>query len=153
VVSIGMFEHVGPANYATFFRCVHRCLASDGLFLLHTIGGPRSVQATDRWIGTYIFPDSLLPSAAQITQAAEGLFVLEDWHNFGADYDRTLVAWARNFERAWPALRNRFDERFRRMWRYYLLTSAGTFRARRTQLWQIVFSKRGLEGGYRRCGT
>src|SRR5262249_31476580 len=144
IVSIGMFEHVGARNYTTYFRCVHRCLAMDGLFLLHTIGGPRSFRATDPWIGTYIFPDSLLPSAAQITRASEGLFVVEDWHNFGADYDRTLQAWARNFEQAWPSLRSRFDERFHRTWRYYLLTSAGTFRARRSHLWQIVLTQRGL---------
>jgi cyclopropane-fatty-acyl-phospholipid synthase len=104
-------------------------------------------------MGTYIFPDSLLPSVAQITRASEGLFVREDWHNFGADYGRTLMAWARNFEDAWPALRRYLDDRFRRMWRYHLLTSAGAFRERWSQLWQTIFSKRGPEGGYRRCGT
>ena len=153
VVSVGMFEHVGDRNHAHFFRCVDRCLADEGLFLLHTIGASRSFHAADPWMGTYIFPDALLPSAVQITRAAEGVFVIEDWHNFGADYDRTLLAWARNFEQTWPALRTDYDERFRRMWRYYLLTSAGTFRARHSHLWQIVLSKRGVRGGYLRCGT
>jgi len=97
----------------------------------------------------YIFTNSMLPSARQICAAAEGLHVIEDWHNFGADYDKTLMAWHENFEKAWPTLRERYDERFRRMWRYYLLTCAATFRVRRNQLWQIVLSPKGVEGGYR----
>jgi cyclopropane-fatty-acyl-phospholipid synthase len=153
VISIGMFEHVGPANYGTFFATIRRLLAPDGLFLLHSIGGLRSEQSIDRWIDRHIFPNAVLPSASQITRASEGLFVLEDWHNFGADYERTLMAWHANFEAVWPALRAQHDERFRRMWRYYLLTCAGTFRARRNQLWQLVLSPRGVRGGYRRVAA
>ena len=146
--SLGMFEHVGVKNYRTYFEVARRCLGDDGLFLLHTIGTNRSVHHTDPWIGKYIFPNSMLPSAAQITQASEGLFVLEDWHNFGADYDRTLQAWRANVERAWPALDARYDERFRRMWRFYLAGSMATFRARHSQLWQLVLSPKGVPGGY-----
>lgn len=153
IVSIGMFEHVGVRNYRTYFERVRRCLAADGLFLLHSIGGLRPTHTADPWIGKYIFPNSMLPSASQIHRAAEGLFVVEDWHNFGADYDKTLMAWWRNFDAAWPTLRQRYDERFYRMWRYYLLTCAGSFRARSNQLWQIVFSPRGVAGGYRRLGN
>ncbi len=148
VFSIGMFEHVGVANYRRYFELVRDCLRDDGLFLLHTIGSDESVHTMDSWIGKYIFPNSMLPSAAQITAALEDLFVIEDWHNFGTDYDRTLTAWRDNVERAWPALGERYDERFRRMWRYYLSTSMASFRARRSQLWQIVLSPRGLRGGY-----
>jgi cyclopropane-fatty-acyl-phospholipid synthase len=148
VFSIGMFEHVGVANYRRYFELVRSCLADDGLFLLHTIGSDESVHANDPWIGKYIFPNSMLPSAAQITAAVEDLFIIEDWHNFGADYDRTLIAWRDNVERAWPVLGERYDERFRRMWRYYLSISMASFRARRSQLWQIVLSPRGLRGGY-----
>jgi cyclopropane-fatty-acyl-phospholipid synthase len=150
VVSIGMFEHVGPANYRTFFEVAASALDPCGLFLLHTIGNSTSQQTADPWIARYIFPGSVLPSAAQITRACEGLFVLEDWHNFGPDYDRTLVAWHERFERAWPQLAARYSDRFRRLWRYYLLTCAGTFRARQNHLWQLVLSPRGLTGGYRR---
>jgi cyclopropane-fatty-acyl-phospholipid synthase len=149
IFSIGMFEHVGYKNYGTFFDVVRRCLKPDGLMVLHTIGGNRSTRRTDPWIATYIFPNSMLPSAAQITAAAEGRFVLEDWHSFGADYDRTLMAWHRNFENAWPELSDRYGERFHRMWRYYLLSCAGSFRARKNQLWQIVLSPKGVPGGYR----
>jgi cyclopropane-fatty-acyl-phospholipid synthase len=152
ILSLGMFEHVGVKNYRTFMEVARRLLPDDGLFLLHTIGGNRSVRRTEPWIDRYIFPDSMLPSPVQVTRAIEGLFVLEDWHNFGADYDRTLMAWHRRFEAAWPELAERYDERFRRMWRYYLLSCAGSFRARRNQLWQIVLAPRGVPGGYLRAG-
>ena len=148
VFSIGMFEHVGVKNYRAYFDVVHRCLPPQGLFLLHSIGANRSVTYTDPWIARYIFPNSMLPSAAQITQALEGLFVLEDWHNFGTDYDRTLQAWRDNVEHAWSALPTRYDERFRRMWRFYLGASMATFRSRHSQLWQLVLSKGGVNGGY-----
>ena len=148
IVSIGMFEHVGVRNYATYFDVARRCLAPDGLFLLHTIGANTSRTHTDPWIAKYIFPNSMLPSAAQITRALEGRFVIEDWHNFGADYDRTLQAWRDNIEQAWPRLPARYDERFRRMWRYYLAGSMACFRARLIQLWQIVLSPGGVPGGY-----
>lgn len=151
--SLGMFEHVGVKNYRQYFQVVRRCLhdggaGRSGLFLLHTIGNNVSVKRTDPWIARYIFPNSMLPSAAQIAQASEGQFVIEDWHGFGIDYDRTLQAWRDNIERAWPALPKRYDERFRRMWRYYLAASMATFRTRRAQLWQVVMSPRGVHGGY-----
>ena len=151
--SIGMFEHVGVKNYRAYFEVARRCLPDDGLFLLHTIAGNVSAHRTDAWIGKYIFPNSMLPSAVQIAQGCEGLFVVEDWHNFGTDYDRTLQAWRENVEAAWnapdkSALAARYDERFRRMWRFYLAASMATFRSRRSQLWQIVLSPRGVPGGY-----
>lgn len=148
VFSVGMFEHVGVRNYRAYFETVHRCLRPHGLTLLHTIGTNRSTDRTDPWIERYIFPNSMLPSAAQITAASEGLFVHEDWHNFGADYDRTLQAWRRNIEAAWSRLPARYDERFRRMWRYYLHASMAAFRSRNAQLWQLVLSRDGVPGGY-----
>lgn len=148
IVSIGMFEHVGSRNYRTYMEVVHRCLKTDGLFLLHTIGRNTSVNSTDAWIKKYIFPNSMLPSAKQITSAAEGLLVLEDWHSFGQYYDKTLMAWRDNFTKNWGKIKDAYDERFYRMWTYYLLLCAGSFRSRRNQLWQIVFSKRGIKGGY-----
>ncbi|MBB5016028.1 cyclopropane fatty acyl phospholipid synthase [Rehaibacterium terrae] len=146
--SIGMFEHVGVRNYVTYFDVVRRCLPPDGLFLLHTIGTERSTRHTDPWIARYIFPNSMLPSAAQIARAVEGRFVIEDWHNFGPDYDRTLQAWRANIEAAWDRLPPRYDERFRRMWRYYLASAMALFRCRRGQLWQLALSPEGVAGGY-----
>jgi cyclopropane-fatty-acyl-phospholipid synthase len=148
IVSVGMFEHVGFKNYAVYCDVARRCLVPDGLFLLHTIGANTSRNHTDPWIAKYIFPNSMLPSAAQLTAALEGRFVIEDWHNFGADYDLTLQAWRDNIEAAWPQLPVRYDERFRRMWRYYLAGSMASFRARLIQLWQLVLSPRGVPGGY-----
>ncbi len=148
IVSIGMFEHVGSRNYRTFMTVVRRCLKSDGLFLLHTIGRNRSGHSTDKWLRKYIFPNSMLPSAAQITSAGEGVMVLEDWHSFGTHYDKTLMAWHHNFATNWDRIKTMYDKRFFRMWTYYLLSCAGSFRSRRNQLWQIVFSKKGVRGGY-----
>jgi cyclopropane-fatty-acyl-phospholipid synthase len=148
IFSIGMFEHVGVKNYRAYFEAVRRCLPADGLSVLHSIGNNESTVCTDAWIEKYIFPNSMLPSAAQIATAVEGLFVIEDWHNFGADYERTLRAWSDNIERAWPTLDARYDERFRRMWRYYLAASIAVFHTRQAQLWQIVLSPEGVRGGY-----
>lgn len=148
ILSIGMFEHVGVKNYPIFMQTVKRCLVPDGRFLLHTIGRSSSAARNDPWIERYIFPNSMLPSAKQITTAAEGHFVLEDWHAFGQHYDRTLMAWHANFNEAWSDLKAHYDERFYRMWTFYLLTSAGSFRARANQLWQVLFSFNGIEGSY-----
>ncbi|MBI2052461.1 MAG: cyclopropane fatty acyl phospholipid synthase [Candidatus Sungbacteria bacterium] len=148
VVSLGMFEHVGYKNYRTYMEIMRRCLKDGGFFLLHTIGGNVSTKTTDPWISKYIFPNSMLPSIKQIGKSIEGLFVMEDWHNFGADYDKTLMAWYENFENNWNAIKSNYDERFYRMWKYYLLMCAGSFRTRKNQLWQIVLSKKGALGGY-----
>lgn len=148
IVSIGMFEHVYHKNYRDYMHIVHRCLRNDGIFLLHTIGNNESTFSVDPWIGKYIFPNSLIPSMTQISESIENLFVIEDWHNFGPDYDRTLMSWFDNFHRNWEDLRKLYDDRFYRMWKYYLLSCAGTFRARCLQVWQIVLSKDGIPGGY-----
>jgi cyclopropane-fatty-acyl-phospholipid synthase len=149
VLSLGMFEHVGYKNHDRFMQVVRGLLTDDGLFLLHTIGGTESGARLEPWTERYIFPNSMSPSAAQISAAIERKFVVEDWHSFGADYDTTLMHWYRNVEEHWPELRDRYDERFHRMWRFFLLSSAGGFRARKGQLWQIVLSPRGVPGGYR----
>lgn len=143
IVSVGMFEHVGQRNYREFMEVVHRCLDGDGIFLLHTIGSNESSVNCDPWINKYIFPNGMLPSVAQIGRAAEGLLTMEDWHNLGPHYDRTLMAWNENFQKAWDRLKGKYDEEFKRMWEYYLLSCAGAFRARSIQVWQIVFTKSG----------
>lgn len=149
VVSLGMFEHVGYKNYATYMDVVRRVLVDDGLFLLHTIGRNWAAYSNDPWIDRYIFPNSMLPSIEQLGRAIGKRFVMEDWHNFGTDYDKTLQTWYANFERGWQEIQGTYSERFHRMWRFYLLSSAATFRSRRNQLWQIVLSKKRPQG-YRR---
>jgi cyclopropane-fatty-acyl-phospholipid synthase len=149
IVSVGMIEHVGYKNYREYFEVADSNLKDDGLFLLHTIGEVRSTKSTDAWTHKYIFPNGMLPSIAQLAKVVEGLFVIEDLHNFGADYDKTLMAWYENFNAGWNQLKDKYGERFYRMWKYFLLSSAGAFRARnKNQLWQIVLSKYGVSGGY-----
>lgn len=149
VVSLGMFEHVGHKNYRVYMEKVEEVLKDDGLFLLHTIGSKKSVVATEPWINKYVFPGGMLPSVKQIGKSMENLFVMEDLHNFGVDYDKTLMAWYHNFDKNWGSLKKDYDERFYRKWKYYLLISACSFRSRKNQLWQIVLSKNPL-GGYKR---
>lgn len=149
IVSVGQMEHVGYKNYDVYFDIIHRCLHDEGIFLLHTIGSNQTVRKVDPWIEKYIFPNGMLPSIKQLSSSFEKKFVMEDWHSFGEYYDNTLMAWFHNFDSHWNTLKKDYDERFYRMWKYYLLVSAGAFRARSIQLWQVVFSKNGVLGGYR----
>ena len=141
VVSVGILEHVGPRNYRTYMKVVDRCLAPGGISLFHTIVNPRSQTVGDPWITRYVFPNSSLASIAQLARAMEGLFLLDDLHAFGDDYDCTLMAWYRNLVRAWPQLKASYCERFYRVWTYYLLMSAAVFRTRQAQLVQAVISR------------
>ena len=148
IVSVGMFEHVGRKNYGLFMDVTRRLLSPSGLFLLHTIGSNKKKSGTDPWINKYIFPNGMLPSPACIGKAVMGRYVLEDWHNFGADYDKTLMAWHQNFENGFASGVFACSETVRRMYRYYLLSCAGAFRARDIQLWQLMLSPEGVAGGY-----
>ncbi len=147
IVSLGMLEHVGCKNYKTYMQVASSCLKDDGLFLLHTIGANISTNAIEPWLHKYIFPNATLPSIKQIGESLEKTFVMEDWHNFGPHYDKTLMSWFENFDKNWQKVKSKYGEKFYRMWKYYLLFSAATFRSRSNQLWQIVLSK-GLEKGY-----
>jgi len=148
IISIGMIEHVGYKNYRKYFEVAYRCLNDGDLFLLHTIGEVQSRKSIDPWTQKYIFPNGMLPSLAQLGKAIEKLFVVEDLHSFGPHYDKTLLAWYDNFDSNWYKLKDKYSERFYRMWKYFLVPSAGSFRARRNQLWQIVLSKNGIIGEY-----
>jgi cyclopropane-fatty-acyl-phospholipid synthase len=127
---------------------VRQCLKDDGLFLLHCIGDSISHLAGDPWLEKYIFPNSLIPSMKQIGDSLEGLFTVENVQNFGSYYDPTLKAWFRNFHDNWDKIKELYDGKFYRMWKYYLLSSAGAFRSRSLQVWQFVLSPRGVRGGY-----
>ncbi len=149
IVSLGMFEHVGVKNYKTFMRIVNRCLRPDGLFLLQTIGCTHTAAAVDPWAEKYIFPNGVLPTPAQLTRASEALFHIEDWHNLNVNYAKTLMAWMDRFDANWEAIKALgYDDHFYRMWRFFLMTAAGSFTARRIHLWQVVYSKGGVEDGY-----
>jgi cyclopropane-fatty-acyl-phospholipid synthase len=149
VLVCGMIEHVGYKNYRRLMSKVHKVLHDQGLFLLHTIGGNQSLKYADPWISRYIFPNSMIPSLPQLSAALDGLFIMEDWHNFGNHYTQTLRAWYENFKTGWENFSTSYGPRFYRMWKYYLLASAGAFESRDLQLWQVVLSKNGLPSGYR----
>lgn len=148
VMSVGLCEHVGIKNYRTFIETARRNIKEDGLFLLHTIGRNDTSHFVDPWISKYIFPNSILPSVKLLSAAIENQFIIEDLHNIGADYDKTLMEWWKNFNSNWESLKDQYDEKFFRLWNYYLLSCAGGFRARSMQLWQIVLSPNGVMGGY-----
>jgi cyclopropane-fatty-acyl-phospholipid synthase len=147
VVSIGCLEHVGHRNHRLFFETIAARLQRGGHALVHSIGVDRTEYRGGRFLDTYVFPRVNLPSIAQVGQAIDGLFVLDDLHNIGTDYDRTLMAWHERFQRAWPDLESRYGwrlgGRFKRMWEFYLLTAAGFVRSRRAQVWQMVLTPPG----------
>jgi len=151
VISIGIMEHVGYQNYGTYMNTVNRCLKENGLAFIHTIGSNESAKHINPWLDRYIFPNGMLPSMAQLSRSMENLFVVEDLHNIGPHYDRTLMAWWYNFKNAWPDLKKKYDDRFYRMWQYYLLSCAGAFRARHNQLWQMVMTRPGMSQPDCRC--
>jgi cyclopropane-fatty-acyl-phospholipid synthase len=146
---MGMFEHIGPKNYSRAISLASSLLKEDGLFLLHTIGRDGPTNKADPWIDKYVFPGGVVPSMSQLLRAIDKQLVVEHFHNFGQDYDQTLMAWHANFVRHWHRHSARLGERFFRMWCYYLLSCAGSFRARRLHLWQWVLTKQGIIGGYR----
>jgi len=148
IISIGICEHVGVKNYRGLMDLARKQLKGNGLFLIHTIGSAYSTYYTNPWVNKYLFPNAMLPSINQLSGAAEKIFVIEDVHNFGADYDKTLMAWDKNFRDNWDKIKDKYDDKFYRMWRYYLMQTAGGFRARDMQLWHIVLSPHGVEGGY-----
>jgi cyclopropane-fatty-acyl-phospholipid synthase len=149
IVSVGMFEHVGEKNYQIYFQTVDDLLTDNGLFLLHSIGSDVTISRTDPWIDRYIFPNGKIPSPIEISKSIEGIFLIEDWQNFGQDYDKTLMSWHENFTKNWSKISSKYGHRFYRMWTYYLLSCAAFFRSRQGQLWQIVLAKRARSETYR----
>lgn len=149
IVSVGMFEHVGSRNYRTYFDKVGSLLKRDGLFVMQTIGETLDGRRSDPWINRYIFPNGEIPSRQALLEGLPPHIEIEDWHNFGRDYDRTLMAWLDRFDAAWPRLSHRYDERFCRMWRYYLCLSAAFFRSRKGYLWQLVMTHQEAREQYR----
>ena len=148
ILVCGMLEHVGHKNYRRIMQIILRLLSARGLFLLHTIGNRDITTIVDPWIEKYIFRNSMIPAMQQIADAASGLFVIQAWENYGYYYSKTLRAWYENFNRNWPNIMRieavpRFDEKFRRMWNYYLLSCKAAFDVEELHLWQIVMSKYG----------
>ncbi len=149
IVSIEMIEAVGRKNIGTFYRVVDRCLKDDGLFALQAITGDTFSRTSDRrldqymlWLVKYIFPDGYLPRQSELAGCGGTTMRIEDWHAFDLDYDRTLLAWAENFNAGWDQVKDRYGEEFRRRWNFYLYSCAAAFRAGLVRVSQIVYSKR-----------
>jgi cyclopropane-fatty-acyl-phospholipid synthase len=146
VVSIGMMEHVGWRNHRTVMEVFHRSMKDEALGLMHTIGSNETQRHGIPFFEKYIFPNAASPSIAQLGKAMENLLIVEDWHNIGPDYRPTLLAWWERFDAGYPTLdQKKYDQRFYRMWRFYLLAAAGAVAARESQLWHLVFTKVGHE--------
>ncbi|MDB5641405.1 MAG: SAM-dependent methyltransferase, partial [Hyphomicrobiales bacterium] len=143
IVSVGMFEHVGIAWYDTFFRKLASTLNDDGVALLHTIGRPDTPCATNPFIAKYIFPGGHLPSLSEIMPAIEraGLIVT-DIEVLRLHYAETLKAWRERFQAKRAEIAALYDERFCRMWEFYLVGSEATFRLGQGVVFQIQMTKR-----------
>jgi cyclopropane-fatty-acyl-phospholipid synthase len=143
IVSVGMFEHVGLGNYDVFFRTCRERLAEDGVMLLHTIGCSDAPSVTNPWITRYVFPGGHLPSLSDIAKAAErsGL-IITDVEVLRLHYAQTLQAWRVNFHARWDEASKLFDERFCRMWDYYLAMSEAAFRYEGVVVFQLQLTRR-----------
>ena len=145
-VSVEMIEAVGPKNLRTYMSVVQTMLKPNGTFLVQAIIG---LGQPDVWISTRIFPNGVLPSMSQITTSMQNLFHIRDTEYFGSDYDRTLMAWDENFRANWNNLcelkdkdgAKLYNERFYRMWRYYLSVCAGSFRAKKIDVCHLVLTR------------
>ena len=146
VVSIEMIEAVGKKNFNTYFEIISRTLKDNGLCAIQAIMGSGE---HDTFISTRIFPNGILPSLLDISKNIEGKLKIKEVESFGSDYDKTLMSWDKNFRDNWDKIKNikskegkyLYDEKFYRMWRYYLMCCAGSFRAKHIDVWQIVFYK------------
>jgi cyclopropane-fatty-acyl-phospholipid synthase len=153
IFSIGFLEHVGVKNYRTYFEVVERCLEDDGIHLVHTITGrDHSMLKTEGFLDKYIFPNGEIPYVEEPLLHCDGLLMLEDLHNFGPSYTKTLLAWQKRFTKNWPKLENEFGPKaggkFYRMWNYYLFVCAAIFETRLGNVCQYVQTKKGMRGGY-----
>lgn len=144
IVSVGMFEHVGPRNYVEYMKIVASLLKPGGRFLLHSIVGHDSATH-EPWLNKYIFPNAVIAQPSTILKSVTPELVVEDIQNLRHDYSKTLHAWYQNLEAAREVDKRLADERFFRMWRFYLLTTAGSFATgTRMQVWQMLFTKHGV---------
>ncbi|MCM2304160.1 MAG: cyclopropane fatty acyl phospholipid synthase [Elusimicrobia bacterium] len=143
VVSIGLMENVALGDYRASMAAAAQCLKADGIALIHAVGRNDGALRVDPWLDRSLFPDGAAPTLARLAGAMEGHFVAEDVHNLGPHYDPTLLAWHDNLARRWPELRGRYGDRAYRTLKVSLLCAAGGFRARRSQLFQIVMTRPG----------
>ncbi len=143
IVSVGMFEHVGVGHYGAFFRQLHDRLAPGGVALLHTIGRTDGPNATSPWISKYIFPGGYTPALSEILSAIEKSdLVVTDIEVLRLHYAETLKLWRQRFRKNWAKAAAIYDERFCRMWDFYLASAEMSFRHWNIVVFQIQLAKR-----------
>ena len=142
IYSVGMFEHVGKKFYKVFFESMNRLLKNDGIFLLHTIGVVDKPSPPNKFINKYIFPGGVCPSFSQIIQPIEktGLIV-SDTETLIRHYDKTLENWLERFLEKRQEVKDLFDEKFVKMWEFYLASCAAAFRYRDLAVFQLQIVK------------
>ena len=142
IYSVGMFEHVGKKFYKVFFESINKLLKQDGIFLLHTIGVVDKPSPPNKFINRYIFPGGVCPSLSQIIQPLEktGLIV-SDGETLIRHYDKTLIAWLDRFLAKKNIVKDLFDEKFVKMWEFYLASCAAAFRYRDLAVFQLQIVK------------
>ncbi|WP_108001081.1 class I SAM-dependent methyltransferase [Mycoplana dimorpha] len=142
IVSVGMFEHVGLANYGRFFNTMSRVLKKEGVMLLHFIGRVRPAHAINPWIDKYIFPGGYLPALSEVLPAVERAgFLVKDIEMLPMHYAWTLRAWRERFVARWDDAKKIYDERFCRMWEFYLAAMEAAFRHDRLPVIQIQLAR------------
>lgn len=143
IVSVGMFEHVGPPHYRAFLERCRALMSEDGLMLLHTIGRADGPGATDPWLAKYIFPGGYVPALSQVAPAIERSWLwLTDLEILRGHYDRTLDAWYERVQSAREAIVALYDERFFRMWSFYLAGGIAAFRHGGHVVFQLQLARR-----------
>jgi cyclopropane-fatty-acyl-phospholipid synthase len=143
IVSVGMFEHVGVNHYDTFFRKSAQLLADDGVMVLHSIGRSEGPSVTNAWISKYIFPGGYIPSLSEVLPAIERAgFLVTDIEILRLHYAETLKAWRERFLAHREEVERIYDERFERMWEFYLAASEMAFREQNMMVFQIQLAKR-----------
>ena len=142
IVSVGMFEHVGVGHYSRFFRQVHELLHDDGIALVHSIGRSDGPAYTNPWIAKYIFPGGYIPAISEVVPSIErnGLWIT-DIEVLRNHYAETIRLWRKNFVRNWHKAQQVYDERFCRMWEFYLATSETAFRYEGMMNFQVQMTK------------
>ena len=142
IFSVGMFEHVGKKFYKTYFKTINKLLNNDGIFLLHTIGSIDKPNPPNKFINKYIFPGGVVPSFSEIIKPIEktGLIVA-DTETLIRHYDKTLESWLERLLKEKAAVKDLFDEKFLRMWEFYLSSCAAAFRYRDLVVFQLQIVK------------
>jgi len=149
IVGVGFMEHVGTFNYRNLFKLAEKALKDDGILVLHCMGvNSTTIGQSEKWSAKNLFPNGGFIKLEQLITCAEDYFMVEDLQNIGADYYKTLRAWEDNFDKGWPQLQPKYGDKFYKMWKLYLHYAQGLLSSRQVNVYQTVYTKKGIIGGY-----